>query len=74
MKLIIVTRQSDGTKVYVNPEQICAVFKHYRFPDTTVILFPGSDENYVHIVESVDTVANMIENSSGVNRNESNNN
>jgi uncharacterized protein YlzI (FlbEa/FlbD family) len=63
MKLIIVTRQIDGTKVYVNPEHICAVFKHYQFPNRTIIQFPGSDENNIHVLESVDTVANMIENS-----------
>lgn len=72
MKLIIVTRQTDGTKMYVNPEQICAVYQHYRFPDT-VIQFSGSDgDNIIHVVESVDTVANMIEHSMRVNRNEDN--
>jgi hypothetical protein len=49
--------------VYVNPEHICAVFKHYQFPNRTIIQFPGSDENNIHVLESVDTVANMIENS-----------
>lgn len=61
MKLITVTREIDGTKVYVNPDYVCAVFQHYHFPNTTVIQFPGNVENDMHVIESVDTVANMIE-------------
>lgn len=60
MRLIIVTRQIDGAKMYVNPEKICAVYPYYK-KDSTVIQFAGAEENYLEVLESVDSVANMME-------------
>ena len=59
MRFIIVTRECDGKKVYVNPEPICAIYQHY-VKDSTVIQF-ADDENYIEILESVDTIASMVE-------------
>ena len=61
MKMIIVSRMVDKAKVYVNPENICAVYPRFDNEEITVIQFPGSDENYLEIIESVDSVACMIE-------------
>ena len=60
MRLIIVTRSIDRAKMYVNPENVCAVYQHYK-KDTTIIQFAGAEENYLEVLESVDSVANMME-------------
>ena len=60
MRLIIVTREIDGVKMYVNPEKVCAVYQHYK-KDSTVIQFAGAEENYLEVLESADSVANMME-------------
>jgi len=61
MRLIIVSRKIDGAKVYVNPENICAVYPCRNNKERTIIQFPGSDENYLEVIESVDSVAGMME-------------
>ena len=61
MRLIIVTRAYDGAKVYVNPEKVCAVYPYYTKSSSTVIQFEGAVENYLEVVESVDSIANMME-------------
>lgn len=61
MKMITVTRMVDGEKVYVNPENICAVYPRFDNKEITVIQFPGNDENYLEVIESVDSVARMME-------------
>ena len=60
MKLIIVTRNIDGKKMYVNADMISAVYPYYK-KDTSIIQFAGSEENYVEVKESVETIANMME-------------
>ena len=60
MRLIIVTRVIDGAKMYVNPENVCAVYQYYK-KDTTIIQFVGAEENYLKVLESADSVANMME-------------
>ena len=60
MRLIIVSRKIDGAKVYVNPENICAVYPRWNNKEITIIQFPGSDENYLEVIESVDSVASMM--------------
>lgn len=59
MTLIVVTRH-DGKKVYVNPEQVCAVYPYYKQEDKTVIQFSGTEENYLEVLESAESIANMI--------------
>lgn len=61
MRLIIVTRQIDGKRMYINADQVCAVFPDYRDKSKTVIQFPGGEENYLLVSESVDSVANMLD-------------
>lgn len=48
-------------KMYVNPEQICAVYPYYKREDKTVIQFAGAEENYLEVLESADSIANMME-------------
>lgn len=60
MRLIVVTREADGKKIYVNPEQVCAVYPYYKQEDKTVIQFSGAEENYLEVLESADSIANMI--------------
>lgn len=61
MRVIIVSRRVDGAKIYVNPENICAVYPHFGNEEVTVIQFPGSEENYLEVIESTDSVASMME-------------
>ncbi len=60
MRLIVVTREADGKKIYVNPEQVCAVYPHYKLGVKTVIQFSGAEENYLEVLESAESIANMI--------------
>ena len=61
MRMIIVSRKIDGAKVHVNPENICAVYQRYDNKEITIIQFSGSDENYLEVIESADSVAGMME-------------
>ena len=60
MKFVIFTRPNDRTKVYVNPNQICAVYQRYDNKDLTIIQFSGEGENYVEVLESVEAVMHVI--------------
>lgn len=60
MKVIIVSRRSDGAKVYINPENICAVYPRFDNKEITIIQFTGNDENYLEVIESVDSVVCMM--------------
>ncbi len=57
MRLIVVTRHADGKKIYVNPEQVCAVYPYFN---KTVIQFSGEEINYLGVLESAESIANMI--------------
>ncbi len=56
MQFIILTRISDGKAVYVNPEQICFMD---RDSNNTLIQFCGDDENYIQVLESPETIAEL---------------
>lgn len=60
MKMIIVSRMVDGAKVYVNSENICAVYPRFDNKEITVIQFSGNDKNYLEVIESADSIACMI--------------
>lgn len=60
MRLIFVTRYADGKKMYVNPENICAVYPYFKQEDKTVIQFSGEEQNYLEVLESAESIANMI--------------
>ena len=56
MQFIILTRKSDGEAVYVNPKQICFIG---TYSESTVIQFCGDDENYIQVLESPETIAEL---------------
>lgn len=56
MALLIAMRSTDGEKVYFNLHQVCAIHPSYT-KKTTTILFAGE---YLDVIESVDSIANMI--------------
>ncbi len=60
MKLIDVTRQNDGKKIYINPRNVCAVYSNQD--GSTIIQFQR-ENCYWEVLESVETVAAMIERS-----------
>lgn len=60
MKLIEVTRWCDGKKIYINPRNVCAVYPNRD--GYTIIQFQR-EYNYWEVLESVETVAAMIERS-----------
>ena len=60
MRFVIFTRPNDRTKVYVNPNQICAVYQRYDKKNLTIIQFSGEGENYVEVLESTEAAMNII--------------
>ena len=60
MRLIVVTRYVDGKKMYVNPEQVCAVYPYYMQEDKTIIQFSGAYENDLGVLESAESIAHML--------------
>ena len=60
MRFVIFIRPNDRTKVYVNPNQICAVYQRYDNKDLTIIQFSGDGENYVEVLESIEAVMHII--------------
>lgn len=64
MKLITLSLFYDGSKAYVNPKNICAIYRNSH--GVTELRFAGGDGgNYVMVKESVETVAKMIERNEG---------
>ncbi len=61
MRFEILSRKIDGRKIYINPEKVCAIYPKYKEDGTTIVQFAGSDENYLEVIESVDSVASMME-------------
>lgn len=60
MKLVTLSIFYNGSKAYVNPKNICAIYKNKH--GHTELLFVGGDGgNYMVVKESVETVAKMIE-------------
>ena len=57
MQFIILTRRSDGEAVYVNPKQIC--FMGITANNDTLIQFCGEDANYIQVLESPETIAEL---------------
>ena len=57
MQFIILTRISDGKAVYVNPKQIC--FMGTYSENSTLVQFCGDDENYIQVLESPETIAEL---------------
>lgn len=60
MKLIVVTRNGDGKKMYVNADMVCAVYPYYKKENLSVIQFSGAEENYLVATESVEIIVDMM--------------
>lgn len=60
MRLISVTRKNDGSKVFVNAEQVCAIYPYYGKEGVTVIQF-AENNNYVLATESPNDIADMMQ-------------
>jgi len=64
MKLIILTRVCNSDRTYVNPNQICCIYRNYGYnhdKETTVIQFAGEARNYIEVKESPEAIENIIE-------------
>lgn len=59
---ITLTRSTDKTKIYVQSINIANVCQYYK-GDCTVVTFISSEDNYMTILESPDTVMNLTKNS-----------
>lgn len=59
MKFIILTRASDGKAMYVNPNQICFMDSDANNEHGTLIQFCGYDDNYILVLESPETIAEL---------------
>ncbi len=64
MRLISVTRENAGSKVFVNVDKICAIYPYYGKEDITVIQFAGN-YNYLTVAESPEEIVDMIKRSEG---------
>ncbi len=63
MKFIILTRACNGDRVYVNPNQICCIYRIYEYnhdKEATVIQFAGEARNYIEVKESPKAIENII--------------
>lgn len=60
MKWIVATKIAGGGKTYVNASQICAVYRKYNNKNVTIIDFVGDCENYLEVLESPETIINLI--------------
>lgn len=56
---ITLIRANDGAKIYVNTDNICAIYPQYD-KDFTLIAFIGSEKNVIAVKESVDSIRNLI--------------
>ena len=60
MRFIRLTRDVDGKMVLINPLQIRAVYEYFD-KGSTVVDYSGSDEGYIEVRESVETIEKMVE-------------
>lgn len=60
MRLITVTKRSNGSKICINPEHIVAIYSYYNEPDATIIDVDSGNSNYYVVTESVNTVEKLI--------------
>lgn len=60
-KYIVLTRSGDGERIFVNPQNIAFITTHYKKPNTTKVQFTGNENNYIEIIESIDTVMKLLD-------------
>ena len=60
MRLIVLTSQRDGSKVYVNPAHIVTISECLG-NEETIVAFAGGDNEYIKVLESAESIARMVE-------------
>lgn len=60
-KYIVLTRSTDGKRVFTNPQNIAFITTHYKKQNITIIQFTGDKNNYIEVIEGVDTVMELLE-------------
>jgi nucleoside-triphosphatase THEP1 len=60
MEWIVVTRTADREKIFVNANQIFAVYRNYNNKDVTIIDSVGDCENYIEVLESPEAIMNLL--------------
>lgn len=60
MEWIVVTRTADREKIFVNANQIFAVYRNYSNKDVTIIDSVGDCENYIEVLESPEAIMNLL--------------
>lgn len=59
MKLIILTKAYNGSKVYVNPEHISMISANDNYE--SVVKLIGDESTYLAVKESPDSIVKLIE-------------
>ena len=59
MRLIVLTSQRDGSKVYVNPAHIVTISECFG-GEATIVAFIGGDYAYIKVLESAESIAKMV--------------
>ena len=60
-RYIVLTRFIDGKHIFANPQNIAFITTHYKKPNITIIQFTGGEDNYIEVMESIDTVMKLVE-------------
>ena len=60
-KYIVLTRSINGERIFANPQNIAFATTHYKKPDISLIQFTGGRDNYIEVVESIDTVMKLLD-------------
>lgn len=60
-KYIVLTRHIDGERIFANIQNIAFITTYYEKPNITVIQFTGGDDNYIEVMESIDTVMGLLD-------------
>ena len=60
-KYIVLTRSTDGERIFANPQNIAFITTHPKKPNITIIWFIGGEDNYMEVMESIDTVGKFLD-------------
>lgn len=60
-KYIVLTRSINGERIFANPQNIAFATPHYEKSNITLIQFTGDRDNYIEVVESIDTVMKLLD-------------
>ena len=59
MRLVPLTREVDGLKVYINPESICRIAPYHDYVKNTTVLSFTDRSNWLEVQEDVETVVKL---------------